>query len=103
MNRCEAEPGIMRHDIFRPVPVIGVQVPNGNALDTTVEAGKGRDSYVAEITETHRSIPRCVMPRRPHEAKGAPRAGAGKRGLDSCAGGRDRMVIDPWISRRINI
>ena len=93
----------MRDDILRPVPVMGVKVPNGNALDTTVEGGKGRDSYVAEITETHRSIPRRVMPRRSHEAKGALPADAGKRGLDRCAGGRDRMVIDPWISRRINI
>src|SRR5205809_190667 len=50
-----------------------------------------------------RSIPRRVMPRRPHEAKGALPADAGKRGLDRCAGGRDRMVIDPWISRRIRI
>ena len=103
MNRCEAEPGIMRDDILRPVPVMGVKVPNGNALDTTVEGGKGRDSDVAEITETHRSIPRRVMPGRSHEAKGALPADAGKRGLDRCARGRDRMVIDPWISRRIHI
>ena len=103
MNRREADPGIMRNDILRPVPVMGVKVPNGNALDATVEGGKGRDSCVAEITETHRSIPRRVMPRRPHEAKGALRAGAGKRGLDRCAGGRDRMVVDTWISRRISI
>jgi len=52
----------MRNDILRPVPVMGVKVPNGNALDATVEGGKGRDSCVAEITETHRSIPRRVMP-----------------------------------------
>jgi len=103
MNRREAKPGIMRNDILRPVPVMGVKVPNDNALDTTVEGGKGRDSYVAEIAETHRSIPRRVMPRGPHEAKGALPAGAGKRGLDRCAGGRDCMVIDPWISRRIRI
>src|ERR1700681_1893751 len=103
MNRCEAEPGIMRNDIFGPVPVMGVKVPNGDALDTTVKGGKGRDSYVAEITETHRSIPRSVMPWRSHEAKGALPADAGKRGLDRCAGGGDRMAIDPWISRRIRI
>jgi len=52
MNRREADPGIMRNDILRPVPVMGVKVPNGNALDATVEGGKGRDSCVAEITET---------------------------------------------------
>src|SRR2546429_9167118 len=100
MNRCEAEPGIMRDDILRPVPVMGVKVPNDNALDTTVEGGKGRDSYVAEIAETHRSIPRRVMPRGPHEAKGALPAGAGQRGLDRRAGGRDRTVADPLIRRR---
>src|SRR5437588_6188516 len=103
MNRCEAEPGIMRDDILRPVPVMGVKVPDGNALDTAVEGGKGRDGYVAEITETHRPIPRRMMPRRPHEAKGALPADAGERGLDRGAGGQDRMVVDPWINRRINI
>src|ERR1700726_4575992 len=103
MNRCKVEPGIMRNDILRPIPVMGVKVPNGNALDTTVEGRKSRDGYVAEITETHRPIPRRMMPWRPHQAKGALPANAGKRGLDRCAGGRAGMVIDPWISRRISI
>lgn len=93
----------MRNDILRPVPVMGVKVPDGNALDTAVERGKRGDGYVAEIAETHRVVARSVMSRRPHEAKGALPVDAGERGLDRGAGGQDRMVEDPWVSRRINI
>jgi hypothetical protein len=93
----------MRNDILRPVSVVGVKVPNRNPLDTTVEGGEGRDGYVAEITETHRPISRRVMPGRAHEAKGTFSADAGERGVDRGAGGRDRMLVDPWISRRIGI
>src|SRR5256885_13931519 len=87
MNRREVEPWVMRNNILGPVAVMGVKVPDCNALETAIEGGKGCDGDVAEVTETHRTIPHRVMAWRPHETEGALPADGGECGLDRSAGG----------------
>jgi hypothetical protein len=55
-------------DGFRPVAVVHVKIPDGNAPGAEVApCGQGGDRDLVQVTESHSLAAGRMVPRRPHE------------------------------------
>jgi hypothetical protein len=109
VDRGERDTRIVRHDVFRAVAVMSVEIPNRDAFRPIFQGVERSYGDVAEVTKAHGAIARGVMARRSHQAEGAlaaqrrPRHGHGSA---RCARGvlvnaRDGGGVRVKIFRRI--
>src|SRR6187397_721976 len=90
MNGSKNNSRVVRHDFFRAVPVMGVDVPDCHSLNPILERIECCDRDVAEITKTHGPLTHRVVTGRTHQAKGATSLFCFARGIHrgtSCSGG----------------
>ena len=69
VDRGEGDPRIAGDDFFRAVAVVGIEIPDRDALGAVLQRVEGGDGDVIKITKPHRVIARGVMTRRPHQAE----------------------------------
>ena len=71
MNGGERDPRIVRDDLFGPVAMMRVEIPDRHPLCAVRERVERSDCDVAEITKAHGAIARRVMAGRAHQTEGA--------------------------------
>jgi len=71
VNGGESDPRLIRQNSLGPVSVMGIEIPNGDALDAVPQSIERCNRDVIEITKTHRALAGGVMPGRPHQAESA--------------------------------
>ena len=72
MDRSERDPRIARRNIFGPVAMVRVEIPDRDPLRAVREGVERGDRDVAEITKTHGALAHGVVTRRPHQAERSP-------------------------------
>jgi hypothetical protein len=103
VNRSESDPRIIRDDVFGPVAMVRIEIPDRDPLCATGERIERGDGDIAEITEPHRAIAHRVMTRRTHQAERALSLQRCARRLHRRTGGPQSMFAAAWIGRRIRI
>ena len=103
MDRGKNNLLVTAEDGFSAVPVMRVEIPNGDTLTPTRERIQRGDGDVIEITKSHRLRPRRVMAGRTHQAKT-------RLALDGCArdlhrgpGSTRGVIVNSRIRGRIGI
>ena len=80
MARYEQHPRLFRESRLRPVPVVDIEIEDGDPLQAMRRQRMGgADGGVVEETEPHRPVGFGVVPRRAHGAERPPRGGAEDR------------------------
>ena len=70
MNRGEGDPRVSGDNRLGAVAVVGIEIPDRDALGAVLQRVERGDSDVIEITKTHRLVAGGVVSRRTHQAEG---------------------------------
>src|SRR5438067_1074895 len=101
MNRGEMNPLISCHDCFCSIAVMAVKIPDTNPFSAVFQHVESSNGNVAEVTETHRTLPCGVMARRPHQTEGRFATQRGARRLNCRAGRVSRIGVDVRVKWRV--
>src|SRR5213595_2525981 len=80
-----------------------VKIPDCDTFSAIRQCIERRDGNVVKITESHGAIARGVMSGRAHQRKRGLSMQCRARGFNGRAGGFFRILVDVWMSRRVEI
>src|SRR5437667_12273743 len=103
MDSGEYDSRVARHNLFGPVAVMGVEIPNGNSLCAIFQSVERSNRDVVKITKSHRAISSRVMSGWSHQTESALSAQGRARRPDGRAGGLHRVLVDVGINRCVEI
>src|SRR5438874_11605512 len=103
MNRGEGDFRITRDDFLRAVAVMGIEIPNRDAIRSGFQRIERSDRNVVEITKAHCPVARGVMSRRSHQTERALPAERGASRFDRCSSRFSGVLADIWMRGRIKI
>src|SRR5204863_4875601 len=94
---------MVRHNVFGPVAMVSIEIPDGDLLRPICECVEGGDSNIVEITKTHGVIARCMVTWWTHQTEGATALSRRARHVYGCAGCPCGVFKDVGISRRVRV